>query len=89
MADATITRPTPVWQKRLDWRWPRTARTLIVKASFAADTDPEYADVLSELPPKIPNNITLLQGGEELRLTREAAELLRDALTEALGWDGK
>lgn len=91
MAEATVERPTPVWQKRLNWRWRRGDRVLVLKASFAADTDPEYSNgMVGDEAYKIPNNLTIFDGtGGEIRLTRNGAEQLRDALTEALEWDGQ
>lgn len=88
MAAIEIDRPKPKWRAHITWAAhnERDQRSLYVHTGYAADTP---AEPVQAAPDAFwPNNISLNQGTAEIRLTRAAAEELRDALTAALEWDG-
>jgi len=98
-----IHRPTPHLEVSTRYRGPRnTDHVLTVSASYAADLA-DVEDTINEREPGeepnyLPNNIKIsvsrnaAGGGEtaaEFRMTRDAAENLRDQLQMALDWNGK
>lgn len=100
--ERSLTRRKPEAAWTVGWYWRQSSRsannhrTTIVKASYAADMESVIPDrPEGEDPTEIPNNITITllhrdpDRVESMRLTREAALLLRDQLGDALAWDGQ